>query len=212
MIAHFAEVIERTNDGLFDCRNTFQMDHAYLMMRMQRWQGRIASATNRIWPCLSPFMFRSVLEAMLSVRTILRWRSLLIRKMLAKYSPQMAAQPLEHGFPAQPATWRNFYRFAPLATYFGKKAVAKVRRKQGLHRTIGADRKGPIPRLQLWSDERVKEALSPAKMKVTALLDPTKLNIFLENSRKESFDFDEQWARLLTLECALRSAASARKA
>jgi hypothetical protein len=57
MVEHFAGVVERTNAGWSALPNTAQMDHAYLEMRMQRWQGRIASSTNRLWPCLSPFMF-----------------------------------------------------------------------------------------------------------------------------------------------------------
>ena len=135
VIAHFTGVIERTNAGLDGFPNTFQMDHAYLMMRMQRWQGRIASSTNQIWPCLSPFLFRSVLETMLRTRALLRWRSLLVRKMLARFQPEMAAYPLEHGFPAEPTTWKNFYRFWPLASYFGRKVAGKLARTMGVHRT-----------------------------------------------------------------------------
>jgi hypothetical protein len=210
LVDHFTDVIERTNEGLFNFPNTFQMDHAYLMMRMQRWQGRIASSTNQIWPCLSPFMFRSVLETMLKTRSLLRWRSLLIRKMLAKFSPRMADHPLEHGFPAQPATWKNFYRFYPLVAYFGEKALVKAGGKLGLHRAARYN-SGPRPRLQLWRDERVRELLRPANMKLTAWLDSAALEDFLKRSQTEDFLFGDQWARLLSLEFALRVATRARQ-
>ena len=196
---HFTNVIERTNAGLSHFPNTFQMDHAYLMMRMQRWQGRIASSTNRIWPCLSPFMFRSVLETMLQTFSLLRWRSLLIRKMLAKFSPRLAGRPLEHGFPAQPATLKNFYRFSPLIPYF----TGKVGRKLGLRAGAvhGDDFRSPA---QLRHNEQIREILNPANMKLGSWLDPVQLKSFLKRSEEAGFPFGDQWARLLTLEYALR--------
>ena len=210
LVDHFAGVIKRTNAGLFNYPNTFQMDHAYLMMRMQRWQGRIASSTNQIWPCLSPFMFRSVLETMLQTQSLLRWRSLLIRKMLRKFSPGMAEHRLEHGFPAEPATWRNFHRFYPLADYFGRKVRNKFGGRLGFHHAAGHDRI-VNPRLQLWRDERVQELLRPANMKLSAWMEPAALEDFLKRSRGENFQLSGQWGRLLTLECALRVATRQRQ-
>jgi hypothetical protein len=206
--AHFAGVIERTNAGLAGFPNTFQMDHAYLMMRMQRWQGRIASSTNQIWPCLSPFLFRSVLETMLRTRALLRWRSLLVRKMLARFQPEMAAYPLEHGFPAEPTTWKNFYRFWPLASYFGHKVASKLARTMGVHRAAAEAPVGSrfVPRLALWREEAVKDLLLPAKMKLSGWLDPVALEAFFQRSQQPGFSFDEQWARVLSLELALRAA------
>ena len=206
LVQHFTEVIERTNSGLNGCPNTFQMDHAYLMMRMQRWQGRIASSTNQIWPCLSPFMFRSVLETMLETRAVSRWRSLMIRKMLARYSPIMAAYPLEHGFPAEPTTWKNFYRFFPLAKYFSEKVANKV----GLRRKEETTNGSADLRLQLWSQEPVQELFRPSNMRLGGVMDKSALAGFLERSKQNDFRFAEQWARLLSLECALRAADRAR--
>jgi len=178
---------------------------------MQRWQGRIASSTNQIWPCLSPFMFRSVIETMLGTRAMLRWRGLMIRKMLARFSPQMASDPLEHGFPAEPATWKNFYRFFPLANYFGGKVVGKIRGKLGLKKTAESGDGTVDSRLQLWRDERVKELLRPGKMQLASYLDPAALANFLARSQQKEFPFAEQWGRILSLECALQSAARARR-
>jgi hypothetical protein len=206
LVQHFTGVIDRTNSGLTGCPNTFQMDHAYLMMRMQRWQGRIASSTNQIWPCLSPFMFRSVLETMLETRALSRWRSLMIRKMLARHSPTMAAYPLEHGFPAEPTTWKNFYRFFPLAKYFGEKVAGKI----GLRREARANDNGADLRLQLWSQEPVQELLRPSNMKLSGSVDSSALTSFLERSKQKDFQFAEQWARVLSLESALRVANRAR--
>jgi hypothetical protein len=211
LVAHFAGIIERTNAGISDLPNTFQMDNAYLMMRMQRWQGRIASSTNQIWPCLSPFMFRSVLETMLAARAMSRWRSLMIREMLTKFSPRIADFPLEHGFPAQPVTWKNFYRFFSLATYFGGKVVDKLSRKFAPRRAVQSEHTNFDPRVQLWGEEQVKEVLRPATMELAASLDSAALEDFLVRSQRQDFAFGEQWARMLSLECALRAAKSARK-
>lgn len=208
---HFAEVIERTNAGLFELPNTFQMDNAYLMMRMQRWQGRIASSTNQIWPCISPFMFRSVLETMLSARAMLRWRSLMIRKMLSRFSPRMASYPLEHGFPAQPVSWNNVYRFFPLVTYFTGKVVKKMKGKFGLAREAGPASTSMDSRLLLWRDEQVREVLHPANMAVGTSLDQNALGNFLARSQQRDFAFGEQWARILSLECALQAAKRVRR-
>lgn len=202
LVQHFAEVIDRTNSGLTGCPNTFQMDHAYLIMRMQRWQGRIASSTNQIWPCLSPFMFRSVLETMLETQAMSRWRSLMIRKMLARHSPTMAAYPLEHGFPAEPTTWKNFYQFFPLAKYFAEKVAGRI----GLRRKQMTKPEGADLRLQLWSQEPVQELLRPSNMKLGGTMDSSALTSFLERSKQKDFHFAEQWARVLSLECALRVA------
>jgi hypothetical protein len=210
LIDHFAGVIDRTNVGLFNFPNTFQMDHAYLMMRMQRWQGRIASSTNQIWPCLSPFMFRSVLETMLKTRSLLRWRSLLIRKMLTKFSPEMAGHRLEHGFPAQPTTLKNFYRFTPLVGYFSNKVLAKIGGRLGLKHSPGYT-SNLNPRLQLWREEQVRELLRSSNMKLSAWVDSVALENFLRRSENREFSFGDQWARLLSLECALRIATQARQ-
>ena len=212
LVDHFTGVINRANAGLSSFPNTFLMDHAYLKMRMQHWQGRIASSTNQIWPCLSPFMFRSVLEPMLETRALLRWRSLLVRKMLAKFSPRMAAYPLEHGFPAEPTSWRNFYRFTPLGVYFAEKVLRKVKGKLGRRKAATPTGTTRVPRLQLWRDERVADVLRPAGMKLNAWMDVSALEDFLKRSQETNFAFGDQWARLFSLECALRAVERGRQA
>ena len=202
LVEHIQGVVDRTIAGLETYPNTFQMDMAYLRMRMQRWQGRIASSTNRIWPCLSPFMFRRVLETMLQTRFAVRERSLLIRLMLAKYQPQLAAYPMEHGYPAVPATWKTIPKFWPLVPYYGGKVVERLNRK--ILRKQPAGPRGPRP--QLWQMEEVRALLQPTAMKSMSVLDPTAVAAFLENSQKPGFLQESEWSRLLTLEWALSRA------
>lgn len=212
LVAHLAGVIERTNEGLQGMLNTAQMDHAYLVMRMQRWQGRIASSTNRLWPCLSPFLFRSVLETMLQIASPLRRNNRLIRKMLARYQPRLAEYPLEHGYPALPFSWKNFPRFWPLPVHLGQKVLRKGMRLAGKNRSRGSSGSDRfLPRLRLWEEEEVKELLRPEKTRLGRFVDPLALADFLRRSQQEDFPYGGQWARLLTMEYALSVLSSIKK-
>jgi hypothetical protein len=203
LAAHLAEVIERVNEGLCVYPNTTQLDNAYLTMRMQRWQGRIASSTNRLWPCLSPFMFRSVLETMLQVEAKMRRRGLLIRRMLAHFQPGLAEVPLDRGYPAEPVSWRNFYRFWPLPKYYAGRALVKILRKLGHSPPTVASQ---MPqRLRLWQEPAVKAIMQVSSMRSGCLLDAAALEGFLEQSRQPDFSFNDQWTRLLSFEYTLRS-------
>jgi hypothetical protein len=200
LVPHFAQIVERSNSGLSSTPNTFQMDHAYLAMRMQRWQGRIASSTNQLWPCLSPFMFRSVLETMLQTKASLRKRSLLIRRMLARFQPRLANFPLEHGYPPVPATWKTVPRFLlPLANHYGTKVLQRA--------GVVTQHASSLPlrpvRMEMWQDEEVRQLLNPAAMKSASLFDDVGLANFLSQSRQETFSANKEWSRLLTLEYTL---------
>ncbi len=194
---HLTGVVDRAISGIETCPNTFQMDIAYLRMRMQRWQGRLASSTDRIWPCLSPFMFRPVLETMLEAQPASRKRSFLIRRMLARYQPALAAYPLEHGYPALPANWRNLPKFWPLLPYYAGRVVNKLK-----SRGIGTRNTPTTANLSL-SVELLREMLNPPKMRVMEILDKDKVDSLLKSSREPGFSQMKELNRLLTLESAL---------
>lgn len=204
LVTHFAGVLERANAGLQDWPNTAQMDHAYLQLRMQRWQGRMATSTDQIRPCLSPLMFRPVLETMLQTEWRLRQRSLLVRRMLKRLQPKLAAYPLEHGYPAEPFGLGNAHRFAPLLTSYGHKVWDKGWRVLGVKRTASGVPQAEPARVQWWREEAVREVLQPATMQLREWLGEGRLQAFLDASQQPSFPYEQQWARLLSLECALR--------
>jgi hypothetical protein len=204
LTSHFSSIIDRCNAGLTDCPNTMQMDHLYLNMRMQRWQGRIASSTNRIWPCLSPFMFRSVLETILAADVRSRRRSLLIRELLSRYTPKWAVVPLEHGYPAIPATWKNLYRFAPILAHYGRKVGSRTARAFGIRQRANTSTQRSIPcRLRLWSEDPVRALMDHRTMRLNGLLEATALQTFLTQSQQENFPFEGMWNRILSLEYTL---------
>lgn len=203
LVDHLAGVLERTNAGLFERPNTFQMDSAYLGMRMQRWQGRIASSTNRLWPCISPFMFRTVLEIMLQTETRLRRRGLLVRKMLARFQPRLSAYPLDAGYPAAPLTWRNWRQFYPALAPLPRKAMERCFRRLGSSSGNGHSTQRGL-RLSLWKAEGIWDPIDPRTMLAGDWLDAQNLAGFLQASRQANFPYDKQWTRLLSLELALR--------
>jgi asparagine synthase (glutamine-hydrolysing) len=203
-LEHFAGMIERTNEGLFDLPNTLQMDNAYLVMRMQRWQGRIASSTNRLWPCLSPFMFRSVLERMLQATVRLRRRGLLVRKMLAEFRPELASYPLEHGYPALPVTWRTAYRFWPLAAHYAKKSWEKgltQLKVKPVRETISSA--NPVTQGTLWRENEVQETLYSPIMRSLGLFNRSALDRLAGHLGRNG-RYKEQGSRLLTFALTLK--------
>ncbi len=205
LTSHLTGVVERINERLWDLPNTLQMDHINLAMRIHRWQGRIASSTNQLWPCLSPFGFRTVLETVLQTRSRLRLGSLLVRRMLSEYQPRLAEAPLDRGYPAAPVTWKNVHRFHPMLRYYVSRVSSKLARMAGLGIGPAAPGLGLIPaRLQLWREEPVRELMNPETMRVRTLLDPVALRHFLVLSQREDFAFNEQWNRLLSLEYTLQ--------
>ncbi len=190
--AHLAAVLERAATAPLD---TAQQDQTYLEVRMQRWQGRIASATHRIRPCLSPFLLRPVLEAALRTPPRLRRNNRLMREVIARLRPDFAAEPLESGAPALPLTLRTWPRFLP--------ALGALAAKVG--RRFAPPAASASARLLLHRDEWTAALLDPATMRLGALLDRAGLAAFLAASRRPGFAFDAQWNRVLGLEIALRS-------
>ncbi len=204
LVAHFAAVIERANAGLCAWPNTAQMDHAYLQLRMQRWQGRIASSTDQVRACLSPFMFRDVLETLLQTEHGLRQRGLLVRQLLARLHPRLAAYPLANGYSAGPLNWRGFQRLKPLLSGYGGKAWEKGWHLFSVKRN-GTASVEPV-HARLWREEAVRELLCPERMLLSAWLDSERLRAFLHASQQAAFAYERQWSRVLSLESALRTA------
>lgn len=196
LVAHLSGVIERAGAGLENAPNTLQLDNLYLHLRMQHWQGRLASSTDQLWPCLSLFMLRSVLEVMLQTDARARRRSLLMRMLLAELQPRLAAHPLDAGHPALPLDWKTWPHFLPAAKVFAQKAWKKAMSQSAPVHTDSA-------RMRLWQDEQVRELLRPKKMLAGEWLERRRLETFLAASRQPQFSFDPQWRRLLGLEMAL---------
>ena len=201
---HFGSIINRTNRGLWEFPKSLQMDHAYLRMRMHRWQGRIASSTNQIWPCLSPFMFRSFLEPLLQIRVSFRRRNQFCSSLIQNLQPELAKMPLEHGWPSVPFNWKTAYRFWPVPVFFGKKVLKRIVPDSWLA-GVGEIRVSPMTsqRLCLWEDQTIQDLLNPSKMQLRNLLDNNALSRFLQDSKGDIFKYEDQWTKVVTMELTL---------
>lgn len=202
--SHFTGIARRTNTGLERHPNTTQMDHLYLMMRMRCWQGAIASSTNRLWPCLSPFMMRPVLETMLQATAQLRARSLLMRTAISHLQPRLANHPLEHGYPAVPARLTNLHRFLPLGTHYGRKVIEKAAHRMGaVTARFGMAEHGPASSPVI--DAETRALLHSPARPLEELLDSEALEQATTGAVPAL-----RCSRLLTVQLALRTLEAAR--
>ncbi len=202
LVDHFAEVTQRTNAGLVGLPNTAHADHLYLVLRMQRWAGRLASSTDRIWPCATPLLFARPMIAALSAPVDLRRSNRMTREVIARLDPKLAALPMAGGYPASPIGLANFWRFAPLVLELGGKAWRRVRRKI----TGGAaSRPGPSAARALWSAPGVAELLDPRSMVTAGLYYDQVLSGFLDASRADGFAELRKIGRVLTVELVART-------
>ncbi|MBI5085308.1 MAG: hypothetical protein HZB13_12005, partial [Acidobacteria bacterium] len=111
LVDEFAAFLDAANRDIIHLPNTALLDNAYLSLRMQYWQGRIASSTLRIWPVTSPFFFRRPMELAMATPGTVRLRLGLTTRLIEALNPRLAAMPLEHGYPAQPIRPSNAHRF-----------------------------------------------------------------------------------------------------
>lgn len=191
-------VIQRATAGMEGMPNTALLDTCYLVLRMQRWQGRIASATSRIWPCLSPYAFRAPMEAALATPPAQRVRHRLSRRLIEFQSPKLAAMPLATGYPAVPLRWNTIHRFGPLALEVGEAVLRRLKRILGQKPSAKAPSSYPMYRL--WELDAVRDCLNPATMRTRELYHPDTLRLVLERSRVRGAAEAETAGRVLSLE------------
>ena len=208
-VPHFTAVIRRLDAELACGPLSFRLDRAYLRLRMRCWQGRIASSTDRMWPCLSPLMFRSALEPLLRTRASARRNNRLARAVLARFAPDLAKMPLESGGPAMPRTPWNAWRFAPEGLRFTKKVAKRLLGQRTHARTL---EETAAPRLALWADERVHDLLDARRMVLGDHVDRDALAALIQTTRAPSLEPELLFGNLLALELGLRRLKSMRGA
>jgi len=162
VVEDFAGIIRRATAGMEQYPNTALMDCCYLTLRMQRWQGRLMSATSRIWPVASPYAFRQPMEMALAAPVKLRVRHRLSRRLIEYQNPRLAALPLAQGYPALPVRWNTLHRFWPLAVETGRLGVGAALRMAGLRgrRQVYSD----YPLARVAHLEEVRDALEWKRM------------------------------------------------
>jgi hypothetical protein len=200
---YFPEMFQRLSAYTGHLPQHAQLDLIHLDLRMERWQGRIASSTNQLWPAISPWGFQSPLKSVLTTAPQQRRSGLLTRELTFRYAPDLATEPLYTGNPAMPFSLRNAYKFFPVVPFFADRALNKIRAKlirngQQVTRTIAEAQP------KLCSDPEVIRWLKAPLLVETGLFNPTVLLPFLSTIRPKTETEMRLWCRLLTVESALR--------
>jgi hypothetical protein len=201
----FAGIIRRANVGLENHPNTALMDNVYLRLRMQRWQGRITSATSRIWPCISPFCFRGPMEAALAAPPSVRGNNRMSRRLIEFQNPKLAALPLAGGYPALPWRLSTAHRFGALYREMSRGVIRRAFLTVRLPSPFPSKAAAVQPGEGLWDHQLVRDLLVPPDMKTSVLYNREKLTRVLDQSRAGSSAANARVSRILTLEMLARA-------
>ena len=106
-------------------RNTTQLDVLYAYKSTGHF-GAYRSADDGLLHAQLPFYFRRVFETAFSTRYRYRNSHRLMRHMIERLDPQVAALPTTRGGPAQPWRPSTVHRFLPYYGKLARKAVTKV--------------------------------------------------------------------------------------
>jgi hypothetical protein len=180
-----------------------QLDLIHLDLRMERWQGRLASCTNQIWPAISPWGFQEPLTQMLTSSPAIRRNGLLTRSFTLDYAPALAREPLYTGNPAMPFSLRQAHRFLPVVPYFADRAWQKVLARfhhSGPNEASTASARQPL----LCTDSEIRKWLAEPLLAESGLFDRDALVKLLSPDQPQTARMHQLWCRLLTLEAALR--------
>ena len=206
---HLAGVVGRCNLGFEGYPNTAQLDNAFLTLLQQRLYGRIASATQRIWPCVSPYGFRGPLETALSAPASIKVRRRMSRRLISHYDPQLAALPTESGYPALPLGLTTAHHFWPLVAEYGPLVWRRLLLQCGLQSRPSVRNVAPSyadsPIAKLLHIDEVRDLLDPSHMASRDLYDISTLRRAVEEPQVESNPGTYRLSRILTLELLARA-------
>ena len=201
---HFTGVLTRSLKGRIGYPPHDQLDHFYVGVRMQNWQGTITTATNEIWPNLTLHLDRRPLEMIFDIEPSERLSCRLVNEMFRRFGKPFANVPLERGLPPQNLTLLNAWRFALAAR--GKPAYFWDVWRQRQVRKVGVDKQSAdIVRALFRSG--AADYLQPHSMALMPLFDKNRLDSFLDVAERTGEVPLTLVGRLIALEFAFRSAA-----
>jgi hypothetical protein len=188
--------------------NTTQLDVLYAYKQTGHF-GAYLSADAAFMRAEVPYYLKPVFTAAFSMNYRYRLGNRLMRHMIDRLDPAVAAIETTKGGPAQPRRLRNVHRFAPWFGNLGRKAVDKMTTKY-LGRAFLSRGTAPFP----WASEanskvidllRADGGLEPSRMRSGALYDAAALERFLARVRQGNLRADSSLlGRIITVELALR--------
>ena len=184
--------------------NTSLVDCVYLTLRMQRWQGRIMSASSQLWPVCSPFAFREPMEMALAAPTDLKVRHRMSRRLIEYQNPKLAALPLAQGYPALPGPLEYAASLLAARDGNGPDGPAGAAAHRGAETAEGFPRPG-YPLARIAALEEVHELLRPEQMASRDVYRPDRLRDFVTGVDLKNAGNPECFGRLLTVELTARA-------
>lgn len=188
--------------------NTVKLDLLFAY-RMTGHFGAYGAAARRYICPEFPFYTRPVFLAGFSSHHRHRNAHRLMRHMIERLDPSIAAVPTEKGGPAQPTRVTNIHRFVPYYTRLGRKAVNKVTDKVFgrplLSAAVHVDPLRGAARAKMIDDL----GLRTSDWRSGSLYEPPKLRELLDTAGQADFAQAGLLGRMITIELALRAAEAA---
>lgn len=198
---HFRGVIQRALAGRGADPIRSHLDHCYLNLRMQCWQGALSTASSERWLCLAPFLLQRTLAVVYSAPERDRSTSHLVHRLFRRLPAPIARVPLSSGYPAVPppfAAWRNLPGIRRTAARMWKRGLARLGwQPPDAHANA-------LVRALMASGG--SDFLRPQEMALGWLLDDRALGAFLDRARTEGAVPPALLGRLISLEWAAREA------
>jgi len=186
--------------------NTFQCDLLYALKATGHFGAY--QSTAGAWEHMElPFYLKPVFTSAISASPRHRNYHRLMREMMRRLDPRIAAIQTETGGPAEPLTLRNAHRFAPYPWRRGRRFASRLR-----GRVLGTGDASPEPtaidraRADLFARLREEGRLRPTQMRSAALYDSNRLEELLDAAVAAPGAAD--WTtlgRVLTAELALEA-------
>jgi hypothetical protein len=188
--------------------NTTQLDVMYAYKVMGHF-GAYLSADGAFLQSRLPFYFRPTFGAAFSTSHRHRDNHRLMRYMINRLDPKLAAVRTATGGPAQPWRLSNLPRFVPYYVDLGRRATAKLTYR-AIGRAVFARPTNPRPevvraRSTLVRRLRSEGVLDPSRMRSAPLYKPGALEPWLDLAERPVFADEELLGRLVTVEFALRA-------
>jgi len=199
---HFAEVVADSLASTAGRPATARLDHLYLDVRMQCWQGAIASATNRIWPAISPLLARGAVAEALAVEPRRRLGARLFRELFRRFPHAIRDVPLESGFPPRGFGLLSAWCAVPGIAAAPGRFARRAWRRLGRGRRLGA---APDAAAVALLASGAGDYLDFGGMALGPLLDAARYRGWLDVARTGASTASPILGRLVALEAALRA-------
>lgn len=188
--------------------DTFQFDLLSTYRQMGHY-GAYASAAGGVMAVQVPAFYKPVFIAAISTNPQYRSGHRLVRHMIERLNPRVAALNTQGGSPAEVMRLSNLHRFVPYYATLGRKAAMHVSRKY-LRRGLLA----PAPvfndrvtaaRRALLDQLSADQPFVHANLRSAPLYDPQQLDAFLRKAYEPDFTQTDLLGKVVTVELALRA-------